>query len=85
MMNAIVNAHTGMYYCKFGNFREKIIIANSIKRHICDVGNLRLGLDIPISAYDRVILPLPEGFNFRKLRMQSFAKIKPSPKFPNLQ
>ena len=24
-------------YCKFGNFRENCILANSVKRHICNV------------------------------------------------
>ena len=26
-------------YCKFGNFRENIIFANSVKRDICDFKN----------------------------------------------
>ena len=28
---------TILAYCKFGNFRENFIFANSVKRHICDV------------------------------------------------
>ena len=32
-------------YCKFRNFRENFIFANSVKRHICDVIKLRLGHD----------------------------------------
>ena len=28
-----------LVYCKFGNFRENFIFANSVKRHICDVKN----------------------------------------------
>ena len=31
-------------YCKFGNFRENFIFANSVKRHICDVKNCDLGI-----------------------------------------
>ena len=32
-------------YCKFANFRENFIFANSVKSHIWDVKNLRLGHD----------------------------------------
>ena len=64
-------------YCRFGNFRENFIFANSIKRHISDVKNSRLRQDLPISINDRVILPFREGF--------IFTKIKSSRKFPNLQ
>ena len=56
---------------------------NSIKRHISDVKNLRLRQDIPISINDRVTLPFREGFIF--MHMPSFAKIKSSQKFSNLQ
>ena len=66
-------------YCKFGNFRDNSIFMNSVKRHICDFQNSRLMHDLPISINDRVILPFNKGF------MRSFAKIKPSWKFPNLQ
>ena len=31
-------------YCKFRNFRENFIFANSIKRHICDVKNRDQGM-----------------------------------------
>ena len=47
-------------YCRFGNFRENFIFANSIKRHISDVNNLRLRQNLPISINDRVILPFRE-------------------------
>ena len=69
-------------YCKIGNFRENFIFANSIKRHICEVENSRFGHDIRISVNDTVILPFRESFIFN---FASFAKIKPSRKFPNLQ
>ena len=36
-------------YCKFGNFRENFIFANSVKRHICNNKSSRLGHDLPIS------------------------------------
>ena len=29
----------GLGYCKFGNFREDFIFANSVKTRICDVEN----------------------------------------------
>ena len=48
-------------YCKFGNFRENFIFANSINRHICDVK--------PSSVNDRVISPFREDFIFTKLRI----------------
>ena len=37
-------------YCKFGNFREHFISANSVKRHICHVEKSRLGCDLPASV-----------------------------------
>ena len=54
-------------YCRFRNFRENFIFANSIKRHISDVKNSQLRQDLPISIKDRVILPFREGFIFTKL------------------
>ena len=68
-------------YCKSGNFRENFIFANSVIRHICDAKNSQLGHDLN----DRVISAFGEDLIFTKLRMRSFVKIKPSPKFPNLQ
>ena len=44
-------------YCKIEIFCENFIFANSIKRHICDVKNSRLGHDLLISVKDRVISP----------------------------
>ena len=80
-----VNVLTIYYYCIFGNFRENFIFANSVKRHICDVKNSQLGLDLSSSVNDRVISPFREGFNFTKLRIRSFAKIKSLRNVPNLQ
>ena len=55
-------------YCRFGNFREHFIFANSIKRHISDGKNSRLRQYLRISINDRVISPFREGFIFTKLR-----------------
>ena len=57
-------------YCKFGNFRENFIFANSVKRHICDVKLSRLGHDLLISVNDRVISPFREDFICKKLRIK---------------
>ena len=43
------------------------IFANSVKRHICDVKNSRLGPDLSTSENNRVISPFREGFIFAKL------------------
>ena len=58
----------GQYYCRFGNFRENFIFANSIIRHISDVKKSRLRQDLSISIKGRVILPFREGFIFTQLR-----------------
>ena len=42
-------------YCKFRNFREICIFANSVKRHIIHVKNSQLGHDLSTSVNDRVI------------------------------
>ena len=52
------------------------LFANSIKRHLCDVRNSRLGHDIRISVNGRAILPIREGFNFRKLAYAKFRENK---------
>ena len=81
-----VHYNFGSVYCKFRNFRENFIFANSIKGYICQVKILQLRHDLPISVNDRMILPFHEGFIFVKLCiMRSFTKIKHSQKFPNLQ
>ena len=58
-----------MKYCKSGNFRENFIFANSVKRHICEAKNSRLGHDLHISVGDRVISAFREDFIFTKLRI----------------
>ena len=56
-------------YCRFGNFRENFIFANSIKRHISDVKKTQIRQDLPLSINNRVIVPFREGFIFTKLRI----------------
>ena len=63
--------------CKFGNFCENVIFANSVIRHICHVKNSRLGHDLPTSVNDRVRHLARRNF------ASNFAKIKPSRKFLN--
>ena len=55
--------------CKFGNFRENFIFANSVKRHICDVKYSRLEHHFTRSVNDRAITPFREGLIFTKLRI----------------
>ena len=72
-------------FCKFGNFRENFIFANSIKRHICDGQSLQLRHDLHISVNDSDFA-ISHGFYFHETsHMRSFVKIKSSRKFPNLQ
>ena len=83
-----IGVHSIFYhnYCKSGNFRENFILAYSIKRHICDAKNLRLGHDLHISVKGQSDFGLSRGFYFHETsHMRSFAKIKPLQKFPNLQ
>ena len=65
----------------------RILFSPKALRLISDVKNSGLRHDLPISINDRVILPFCEGSIFTKLRihMRSFAKIKSSLKFLNLQ
>ena len=54
-------------YCKFENFRENFIFANSVKRLICDVQNSRPGHGLRISVNGRAISPYLQSFIFTKL------------------
>ena len=56
-------------YCKFEYFRENLIFANNVKRHICGAKNSRLVHDLPISVIDAVVSPFREDFIFSKLRI----------------
>ena len=40
---------------------------NSVKRHVCDVKNLRLRFDLPVSVNDNVISLFCEDFIFTKV------------------
>ena len=78
------SSSTSVLYCKFGNFREHFIFANSVKRDICHIKNSRLGHDIPTSVNDSDIA-ISRGFYFHETsHMRSFAKITLA-KFPNFQ
>ena len=57
-------------------FRKHFIFANSVKRHICDVKNSRLGHDQPVSVNDRLIFPFREDFIFTKLRIYEVSENK---------
>ena len=59
----------GHKHCKFGNFRENYIFANSFKIHICELKKSEVRHDFPISVKDKVISPFREGFVFTKLRI----------------
>ena len=61
----------------------RILFSQTALKHICGATNSRLGHDLHILVSDRVISAFRKDFIFTKLR--SFAKIKPSRKFPNLQ
>ena len=74
LKNVNIKTWTLIQYCKFGNFRENFIFANNVKRHICDVKNLRLGHNLTILVNDRVISPLHEGFIFTKLRIYEVSR-----------
>ena len=73
-------------YCKSEIFAKILFFANSVKRHICDAKNSRLGHDLYIAVNDRVISAFRKDFYFHEIsHMRSFTKIKPSRKFSNLQ
>ena len=80
----------GVGLMKIRNFRENSIFANSIKIHICDVRNSRVGHDLPTSVNDSGFA-ISRGFIFAKVlfsRNFAYAKFrenKPPRKFPNLQ
>ena len=48
-------------YCKFRIFHENIILANCLKRHICDIQNSQPGHDLPASVNNRVKMSFREG------------------------
>ena len=62
-----------LMYCRFGNFRDYFIFANSIKRHTSDVKNSRLRHDIHKRQSDFAI---SRGFIFTKLRICEVSRNK---------
>ena len=68
-------------YCKFGNVRERFIIANSVQRRIYHVKKSRLRHDLPASVND-----ISQVYYFHETsHLRSFSKIKSSRTFSNLQ
>ena len=63
-------------YCKFENFRENYIFSKSFKSHICDIKNLRLGHDLPISVNDRVIVQIARILFSRNFPYAKFSENK---------
>ena len=66
-------------YCKFGNFHENFIFANSMKIHICDIKYSRLGHDLPLPYNNRVISLFP--WVLFSQNFSSFVKINPHENF----
>ena len=72
-------------YCKYVNFRENFIFAKSVKRHICNVKNLQLGHDLPLSVNDILISPFHKDFIFTKHGLcEDSQKLNLAKKNPNL-
>ena len=61
--------------CKFGNLREYVIFANSVKRYICDFRISRLRHDLPIPV-TTVISLFREDFVFTKFRICEVSRIE---------
>ena len=69
------------WYCKLGNFRENFIFANGVKRHI-----FATKAYITYISQHHTDLAISRGVYFHETsHMRSFANIKPSQKFPNVQ
>ena len=49
-------------------FARFLFLANSVKRHICDVNNSQLGDFLPFSVNKRMVSPFCESFSFTELR-----------------
>ena len=68
--------NTFSLYWIFRNFLENFIFVKNVKRHVCDVKDLRLVHDLPTSVNGRVISPFPEGFISMKLVSQKSTLVK---------
>ena len=65
-----------LWYCKFRKFSREFYFRECIKRHIYDIKNSQLRLDLPTTTNNRVILLIREGFIFTKFREdKTLAKI----------
>ena len=63
-------------------FRDDFIFSKSVKRHICNFKNLRLGHDLPIPINVRLISLFCESFIFMKLgTCAKFREINPRKNF----
>ena len=66
-------------YCRFGNFRENFIFANSIKRHISDVKKNANKARFTFINKRQSNFAISRGLYFHETsHMRSFAKIKSS-------
>ena len=63
-------------YCKSKKNRENFIFANSVKRHICDATNSRLGHDLRIFVNNRVILAFRVDLFSRNIAYAKFHENK---------
>ena len=63
-------------YCKLENIRENFIVANSDKRHICDIKNLQIGYDLTISVNDRRLHEIARILFLRNFAYVKFCKNK---------
>ena len=83
--NQIRKKTISLEYCKSENFCEHFIFANIVKRHICNHKNLQLGHVLPLSVNDKSDFAILRGLYFHVTsHMRSFAKVKPSFKFPKV-
>ena len=59
------------YQCEEGTVNSeifaRILFSRKVLSHICDLKNLRLGHDLPISVNDRVIVQNREDFIFTEV------------------
>ena len=63
-------------YCKFGNFRENFIFANSVKRHICQVKKSQLWHNLPTLVKNKEFSPFREGLCSRNSAPAKFRENK---------
>ena len=61
-----VSQHIGFWYCKLEIFMK------SVKSHICDDKNLRLGHDLPITVNDSDFATVLFLQNFMKINSKNF-------------